>query len=220
MNKFGTKQKGNNKGFSLIEVLCAIVLLGLIAAPFLQMVYSSYATNQKSKKMLAASDLCQTILEGLSSQTYEDSKTFDSSTVINGVGKYYFPASGEGSKLGNRGLYPASYNSAGVPASNVPIPQGNLCSNPDGDRCLGDRDKTAYFRDVSYGGYIFNVTITAKEKSPFPTNPVYPSGSKKFFSIPIEIKVYEGKEGVAFHSGTLNQFTLLQTASTKIPNKR
>ena len=113
MKKFRAKRNENNKGFSLIEVLAAIVLLGLIAAPFLQMIYSSYATNQKSKKYLAAADLCQTVLEGISAQTYEDMGTAaeitksDGSKIKpkNGVGNYYF-----GDLLTNLKLY-------GVPAS-------------------------------------------------------------------------------------------------------
>ena len=74
MKKCKMKRKGNNKGFSLIECLLAVVLLGLIAAPLLQMFYSSMAMNSKSKKYLAASDLAQTKMEEISARTWEDSE--------------------------------------------------------------------------------------------------------------------------------------------------
>ena len=210
MKKCNRKRKENNKGFSLVEVLCAIVLLGLVAAPFLQMIYSSYATNLKSKKYLAASDLCQTIMEGVSSQTYEDSKTVGTSTqTVTGVGNYYFPDSSHGSKLGNKGLY----GSPSYTSEPKTIPQGNCNSNPDGDAFSGS-DKTAYFKDITYAGYKFNVTITAKESG------LYPS-TKTYFTVPIEVAVYDAESSSeTFISSHLSSFSKLQTASTRIPNKR
>jgi len=207
---------GSDKGFSLIEVLCAVVLLGLIAAPFLQMIYSSYSMNQKSKKYLAAADLCQAVMEGVSAQTYEDSTTIGStSETIQGLGNYYFGTS----KLGVKGLYGSPKS-----GSSSTIPQGDCSSNPDGDAFLGTRDKTAYFTNVTYGGYKFNVTITAKEYTGDGTetdpHPVYPSSGKTYFTIPIEVSVYDVQAGVSFISSNLDQFKKIQTASTQIPNKR
>ncbi len=68
------KNKRKDKGFSLVEVLLAVVLLGLVAAPLLQMFYSSLALNQKSKKYLAAADLAQSITEALSAQSWDISE--------------------------------------------------------------------------------------------------------------------------------------------------
>lgn len=61
-------------GFSLLEVLLAVVLLGLIATPILQMFYSSMAMNLKSKRYLAAADLGQSVIEALSAQSWDSSK--------------------------------------------------------------------------------------------------------------------------------------------------
>lgn len=208
MKKTDIKRKRHNKGFSLVEVLCAIVLLGLIAAPLIQMIYSSYETNQKSKKYLAATDLCQAVMEGISAQTYEDSKTQGtSSETIEGLGNYYFGTS----KLGVKGLY-------GSPKSNSvsTIPVGDCSSNPDGDAFQGNRDKTAYFTKVSYGGFKFNVTITAKESGVYPV-----ASNKKYYTIPMEVAVYDVRDdGVTFTSGNLSSFKKLQVATTKIQNKR
>ena len=89
MKKFKTKRKGTNKGFSLIEVLAAVVILGLIATPILQMFYSSYSTNQKSKKYLAAADLAQTTMEAVSAQTWHETKSITDTVVYPGLKEYY-----------------------------------------------------------------------------------------------------------------------------------
>ena len=86
------KYSENNKGFSLVEVLLAIVILGLISAPILQMFYSSYKINEKSKRMLTAAELAQTTLEALSSQTYDENLTIKGAHVADGLGKIYHDA--------------------------------------------------------------------------------------------------------------------------------
>ena len=91
----------------MIEVLLAVVLLGLIAAPVLQMFYSSYAMNLKSKKYLAGADLLQTVMEGVSAQTWEDSKSVDGKVTLSGLNTYY---TGLGVGTDNQKLY-AIYSS-------------------------------------------------------------------------------------------------------------
>lgn len=85
--------KKNNKGFSLIEVLLAVVLLALVAAPILQMLYSSYAMNIKSRQYLAAADLAQEKMEFLSSCVWEDSSARKGSAIETGLqnNTSYFP---------------------------------------------------------------------------------------------------------------------------------
>lgn len=86
--------KKTNKGFSLIEVLLAVVLLALVAAPILQMLYSSYAMNIKSRKYLAAADLAQEKMESLSSCVWEDSQARKGTAKETGLqnNTSYFPA--------------------------------------------------------------------------------------------------------------------------------
>ncbi len=78
-----------NKGFTLVEVLLAIVILGLIAVPILQMFFSSYKINEKSKRMLTAAELAQTTIEALSSQTYDENVTIKGTHVADGLGQQY-----------------------------------------------------------------------------------------------------------------------------------
>jgi len=214
MRRYSTKKKGSNRGFSLIEVLCAIVLLGLIAAPFIQMIYSSYATNLKSKKYLAAADLCQTVMEGISGQTYEDSVTIGTTTEsIQGLGNYYFPATGG---TGEKGLF-------GSPKTNANLILKGNCNGASSGAFSGSTPKKAFFNNVKYGGYQFNVVITAHEEDSYPS-------TQKYFTVKMEIDVYDvitetstentaGDSGV-FTDSNLSSFKKLQTASTKIQNKR
>lgn len=81
-----------NKGFTLVEVLLAIVILGLIAVPILQMFFSSYKINEKSKRMLTAAELAQTTIEALSSQTYEENLTIKGTHVADGLKQQYADA--------------------------------------------------------------------------------------------------------------------------------
>lgn len=60
-----------NGGFSLLEVLLAIVLLALVAAPILQTFLTTAKINQNAKKTLEATNLAQTIMEDITSQTFD-----------------------------------------------------------------------------------------------------------------------------------------------------
>ncbi len=64
-----SKQKSNS-GFSLVEVLLAVVLLAIIVTPLMQVIVSSMATNQKSRELMAATNFAETIME------YCESKPF------------------------------------------------------------------------------------------------------------------------------------------------
>ena len=209
MKKLKYKWRGTDKGFSLIEVLCAIVLLGLIAAPLLQMIYSSYATNLKSKRYLAASDLCQTVMEAISAQTYEDSVTPGTNVTLTGVGNYYFGTSI--SQTGVKNLYSVPQSTSSI------IPSGRV-HNPAGTAFDGV-DDTVYFDQVSYAGYQFGVQIKVTEDG------FYSGGSpvNDYEAVPVEVRVYERNDlnsGVEFTATNLSSFKCIQVASTKIPNKR
>ncbi len=69
-NKIAQKVK-NSKGFSLLEVLLAIVILGLIAAPILQLFLSSAKMNLKSREILGATDLANMTMEYITSLKFE-----------------------------------------------------------------------------------------------------------------------------------------------------
>ena len=61
-----------NKGFSLVELLLAIAILALIATPIFSTVVTSFKMNLKSRKMLAAQDIVNGVMEYASMQTIDD----------------------------------------------------------------------------------------------------------------------------------------------------
>lgn len=85
MKKIIKRIQKKNKGFSLIEVLLAVVLLAIVITPLIQTIYTSMALNKKSRILLGATDVGQSYMEYLESLTYESSdsgattiKTLDS----------------------------------------------------------------------------------------------------------------------------------------------
>ena len=143
--------KFQKKGFSLIEVLCAIVLLALVATPVIQIIYSSFSMNIKSKEMLVAADLTSEVMEYVSSLAYENhsyTKTgATSSTIIMGAKNYYFSS------------YPQAYNSSTGKYSLCPT---GTCGTKDATLSSGT---VLALKDVDYSGYKFRVSIEFVEDS-------------------------------------------------------
>lgn len=57
-----SKQKSKS-GFSLVEVLLAVVLLAIIVTPLMQVIISSMNVNQKSRELMAATNFAETMME-------------------------------------------------------------------------------------------------------------------------------------------------------------
>lgn len=64
--------KQNNKGFTLVEIIVAIAVLGVIVVPLLRGFVTTSALNQKSKQMMMASNAAQTIMEQFTGCTIEE----------------------------------------------------------------------------------------------------------------------------------------------------
>lgn len=72
MKKIIKNKKSNNLGFSLLEILLAVVLLAIVVTPLIQTIYTSMALNKKSRILMGATDIGQTYVEFFESKTYED----------------------------------------------------------------------------------------------------------------------------------------------------
>jgi prepilin-type N-terminal cleavage/methylation domain-containing protein len=75
----------SNSGFSLVEILAAIVLLALIVGPFLTMFIQSAQTNQVTQKVDDATFVANSEMEYL----YNLSTNFTISLVPNNIGSSY-----------------------------------------------------------------------------------------------------------------------------------
>ena len=63
----GKNIKNDNAGFSLIELIIAILILAIITMPFLRLFVTSATVNNKSRRELRATSLAQDIMEGVKS---------------------------------------------------------------------------------------------------------------------------------------------------------
>lgn len=61
----------NNRGFSLVELVVAIALFAVVVTPVMNTFISSARVNQRARKIMIATDICQDIIEGYSEMTYE-----------------------------------------------------------------------------------------------------------------------------------------------------
>lgn len=124
------KKGRRNKGFSLIEVLLAIALLAIIATPIIQIIYSTLAMNNNSRKMMGANDASQAVMEYVTSLTYSKIET-DFASAITLPGSSY------------------SGTPSAIPASSV----------YDNYRAISGFSKTYLLKNVVYGGYHYNICI-------------------------------------------------------------
>ena len=86
-----------NKGVSLVELVIAMALFIIVIIPVCASFITSMRVSQKSRRMMAANDIGQSIVEGFSGKTYE------------GV-KKSIAAIGDGDLSGNLALSTVSYN--------------------------------------------------------------------------------------------------------------
>lgn len=56
-------RKQNNKGFSLVEIIVAVVIIALVVGPILHAFYTSAHVNRTSKNMLKATTVAQNVME-------------------------------------------------------------------------------------------------------------------------------------------------------------
>ena len=63
-----------NKGVSLVELVVAMALFIIVIIPVCASFITSIRVNQKSRRMMAANDVAQSVMEGFSNKTYEGVK--------------------------------------------------------------------------------------------------------------------------------------------------
>ncbi len=72
MNKRRGQQRYSNRGLTLFEVMIAIALFAIIVTPIMRTFVTSIRVNQQSRKVMIATDIAQSIIEGYTGKTYAD----------------------------------------------------------------------------------------------------------------------------------------------------
>ncbi len=77
-------KKGNNKGFSLIEIIIGIGMLAVIIVPILHTFITSAQINRDSRQVMIQTEVAQTIMEGFAGKTFADMKSSVGALMMNG----------------------------------------------------------------------------------------------------------------------------------------
>ena len=71
MKEYTERRQLNNEGFSLIELLIAIVILSIIVVPLLHSFVTSARTNAKSRNTMHATAIAEDVMEQFEAHTLE-----------------------------------------------------------------------------------------------------------------------------------------------------
>lgn len=164
----------NNKAFSLVEVLCAIVLLAIIATPILQAIMGGLNLNLKSRKLLSASDLTAGTMEFISSLVFDDYTYANGGTnySVKGYESYYWNV-------------PTTVTKEIYPSGPVGMVWG---TSPSTNYC-----ETA-ISDINYDGFKYTMIIKC-------TKPSSVSASDQYFTYDVTVDVYESGGSNILSSG-------------------
>lgn len=182
----------NQKGFSLVEILLAIVILSLIMTPILQVFLSSMSVSNKSRNLLGATEVAQMTLEVLNSKAMDGAggiqemitesgahtllPALDSYTPVNTA----YGSVGFGSHAAFVSAVKASYGSSSAMLC--------LVSN------TSDVKRFA-LHNVSYNGYTYDVVVSMTSAALQPTD--------EYFTYDVFLEVFEVKDGVHYNKRLL-----------------
>lgn len=172
------KKLMNGKGFSLLEVLLAIVILGLIAAPILQIFITSAHINNNSKELMAATEVATMTMEHITSMKMDGGE---------GSARDYFTKTGDLTRIPGVG-YKATSSDLGVTYSDYAGFKGNTTPGSDdsGNEVVyyaGASDNSnlgLMMNQVTYNNYTFDVLVWCKATD----------ASGKFFTYDVTVEVY------------------------------
>lgn len=79
--EYTERRQLNNEGFSLIELLIAIVILSIIVVPLLHSFVTSARTNAKSRNTMHATAIAEDVMEQFEAHTLEEmADTYEAAT--------------------------------------------------------------------------------------------------------------------------------------------
>ena len=177
----------NNKGFTLVEVLLAIVILSLVSAPILRGFIVTANTSARARKIMEATDVAQLIVEEISAMTYEDdggfNKTFlaDPDTSRERLKSVPYDTTGKVIPLAQAEFFTRVRDEAGVdktvyicthqaPASNPKFAGYNVIALPNIDYDGKKYDALIFYNSNNSGSedyYTYSISVVVFDQGEF-----------------------------------------------------
>ena len=172
----------NDAGFSFIELLLAIVILGLIAAPIFKVFLTTSQINNNSKQLMAATDAATVTMEYISSSKFSGTNGVGTIFTDTAGIKTRIPALGFACHAQQSGTAAANYDefvshATGGGMAVATTDQYVFYHKPTGTNELG----VAMF-NVPCNGYMFDMIVWFKPNS---------STSDKYYTYDVTIDVFE-----------------------------
>lgn len=182
-SKVVKKIKGN-LGFSLIEVLLAILILGLIAAPVLQLFVTSAQVNLRSRKLMAATDVANVTMEYLTGLKYDEGTESIKTVFTTTDPRMRIPALS----------YDCSGTALATSLSSMDALRNHALANYTGhgnspkiyiNSISGDTYLGVVMKGVTYNEYTFDMIIWFQSNN---------TGSAQFYTYDVTVEVYDSEQ--------------------------
>lgn len=176
--------KNNNKGFSFIELLLAIVILALVAAPIFRVFITTSQINNNSKQLMAATDAATVIMEYISTCKFSGTDGVEAIFTDTGL-KTRIPA------LSFTCHTQLSSSSATDYSGFVSHAEGGGMAVGTGDQYVfylkpaGSNSLGLALFNVPSNGYMFDMIVWFEPRG---------NTSDKYYTYDVTIDVYEDKE--------------------------
>ncbi len=198
----------NNKGFTLIEVLLAIVILSLVSAPILRGFIVTANTSARARKIMEATDVAQLVVEEISASTFEKSggfqETFLKTDSTKRLSSVNYIAEGE---VNGVLIQPQWFNNMQSLTENPADATYPLKKCYINGQVGADGYKLVALPNVEYDGEKYDVMIGYKPNT---------SEGTTYYTYDIKVSVYGQEKG----TDTIKHFQhLFVTLDTQISNK-
>lgn len=182
--------RDNQSGFSLIEVLLAIVILALVATPILQIFVSSMNISSDSRRLLGATEVGQAAMEVLNSTTVDDDAALRAGLEAAGV-TYLLDESYPVVNKGTASSHVSFVNNVLKPTMASQV--ANMCVAD----CAASGSVIHYaYHDVDHNGYEYDIVITLTPDAGALAN------GDEFYTYDVYLEVYasdKGDTGLHYH---------------------
>ena len=210
MKKIIKKIPKFNKGFSLLELLLAVVLLAIVVTPLLQTIYTSMALNNKARIQMGATNVGQSTLELFESMDLDDIKSLleqDGHTINISSINYLAPCE----KLADSDSYTGE-NGTNVQnakkgwSDKISLIADTKCTALLSDKFISYKGNDQYdfytLNSVSHNGYDYDLDIFI--------TPLYEGSTYKVYEVQIDVYYDDPKEVGGKHYKTGHLMTSLK----------